>query len=164
MNYKIVDNYLPKDELDRIKNIVLDNNLFNWYYTKNITHTNANFFNYFYLIHNLYDNNLPNSPYYDELAGIFLDKGHINSLLRMKINLYPNQGSFVEHPSHTDYDFEHKAALFSLNTCDGYTKLEDGTKIDSVENRMLFFDASKSHCSTNTTNTDRRVNINFNYF
>ena len=37
-------------------------------------------------------------------------------------------------------------------------------KIESIENRMILFDASRLHTSTNTTNVNRRVNINFNYF
>ena len=40
----------------------------------------------------------------------------------------------------------------------------DGKKINSVENRMIFFDPNKEHASTNTTDENKRVNINFNYF
>ena len=61
------------------------------------------------------------------------------------------------------FDFSHSAALFSLNTCDGYTKLKDGTKINSVANRVLLFDAGEEHCSTTTTDDFTRVNININY-
>ena len=46
----------------------------------------------------------------------------MKSLLRIKINFYPNTHEVVEHTSHIDYDFSHTAAIFSLNTCDGYTK------------------------------------------
>ena len=67
------------------------------------------------------------------------------------------------HPMHSDYKFTHSGAILSLNTCDGYTKLKDGTKIDSVANRILFFDAGEKHCSTTTTNTFARFNININY-
>ena len=64
---------------------------------------------------------------------------------------------------HFDYPFSHSSALLSLNTCDGYTKLKDGTKIDSIANRILLFDASEEHCSTTTTNVPARFNININY-
>ena len=64
---------------------------------------------------------------------------------------------------HTDMEFSHTAAVLSLNTCDGYTKLADGTKVDSVENRIIFFDAGKAHCSTTTTNAKARFNIIVNY-
>ena len=65
---------------------------------------------------------------------------------------------------HIDYPFPHKGAILSLNTCNGYTKLEDGTKVDSVANRILLFDASTPHCSTTTSDTTARFNININYF
>ena len=93
-----------------------------------------------------------------------LKKIEIKSLIRVKLNSYAKEDKLVEHELHTDYDYSNNGAVLSINTCDGYTKLEDGTKIESVANRMLFFDASKPHCSTNTTNKTRRVNINFNYF
>ena len=78
--------------------------------------------------------------------------------------MYPNTEKVHEHGEHADYSWKHKTALFSLNTCDGYTKLEDGTKIDSVANRMLLFDASTPHTSSTCTDQPVRVNINFNYF
>ena len=68
-----------------------------------------------------------------------------------------------EHSEHSDYPFSHKGALFSLNTCDGYTKFNDGTKVESVANRIIFFDASKNHQSTTTSNAKLRYNINFNF-
>ena len=93
-----------------------------------------------------------------------MKKIDVKTLIRVKINSYTKEDKLIEHDLHTDYDYSNNGAIFSINTCDGYTKLEDGTKIESVANRMLFFDASKPHCSTNTTNQARRVNINFNYF
>ena len=84
-------------------------------------------------------------------------------MLRVKVNLYPNTEILHEHAMHVDTDFPHSGAILSLNTCDGYTKLEDGTKIDSVANRILLFDASEKHCSTTTTNVPARMNININY-
>ena len=65
---------------------------------------------------------------------------------------------------HIDTEYSHKAAILSINTCDGYTKLKDGTKIDSIENRILLFDASKPHTPSTTTDQPVRINININYF
>ena len=88
----------------------------------------------------------------------------VNSLIRIKCNLYPWTNEVREHATHVDYRFPHNGPLFSLNTCDGYTKLEDGTKIESVENRMLLFNGGSEHCSTTTSNEKVRFNINFNFF
>ena len=105
----------------------------------------------------------PCSPHFEMILPI-LEKLNIKSLIRVKANLYPYSGETLhEHGMHTDYEFPHYAALLSLNTCDGYTKLEDGSKIESIANRMVIFDASQKHCSTTTTSDFARINININY-
>ena len=107
------------------------------------------------------------SPLYKKILPPFYENKtteiYIKALIRIKINMNPNHPIIKEHGMHTDFDFSHKGAIFSINTCDGYTKLEDGTKIDSVANRMLFFDASRPHTSSTCTDQAVRMNINFNY-
>ena len=88
----------------------------------------------------------------------------MKSIMRAKANLYPNCGELVEHDMHTDYNFEHQAAIFYVNTNNGYTKLKDGTKIESIANRVLIFKGNDLHCSTTCTDQQARININFNYF
>ena len=51
-----------------------------------------------------------------------------------------------------------------INTNNGFTILEDGEKIETKENRMLLFDASKKHKSTTCTDNIYKCNIIFNYF
>ena len=85
------------------------------------------------------------------------------SLLRVKVNFYPYSEKLIEHAPHTDYDFSHTGAVLSLNTCDGFTRLSDNSIVDSVENRIVFFDASTTHNSTTTTTSIGRYNINFNF-
>ena len=86
------------------------------------------------------------------------------ALVRIKANLYQCTPKIIKHGEHADFDWEHKGALYSLNTCNGGTILEDGTKIESKENRMLLFDPSKPHASTTCTDQPARFNININYF
>ena len=75
--------------------------------------------------------------------------------------------TFVDE-SKTDkyyFSFKHKSAIFYINNNDGYTILNNGkTKIESIANRILFFDSTKNHSSTHCTNDHARVNININYF
>jgi len=150
MSYKVIDNYLKDEDFNFVKEQIYSMD-FPWFHNNEITNAGVSIGNNYYQIHILYDNNRPNSKYFDTLMTHF---NFFNGLYRIKVNMYPNQGKFIEHQSHTDYEFEHKGALFSMNDCNGYTKLEDGTKIESKANRMLFFDPTKSHSSTNTTNTD----------
>ena len=55
-------------------------------------------------------------------------------------------------------------SIFYINTNDGYTKFEDGTKIESIANRMITFPANINHTGTSCTDEQTRVVINFNYF
>ena len=100
--------------------------------------------------------------HYEKLIPL-LEKLEVKALIRMKANMFPNTKILQEHVLHVDYHFPHSVALFSLNTCDGYTKLKDGTKIHSVANRILLFDGEVEHCSSTTTNDYARINININY-
>ena len=72
-------------------------------------------------------------------------------------------GNYIEDPKHTDYPYSHKGALFYINTNNAPTILEDGTKIEAIENRLLKFDPSFAHNSTHPTDTKTRITINFNY-
>lgn len=118
-----------------------------------------------YLVRLLYLST-PLSKWTPLIAGPLLERiADLRQLQRCKVNLYPRDTKFFEHEEHADNDWEDaKGALFMVNTCNGYTKLHDGTKINSVGNRMLFFKPHLTHCSTNTTNAMCRVTVNINYF
>ena len=163
---QVIDDFLPKNDLERLKSIVYDVE-FPIFWNDHVTYANEQLdyqLNRYYLTHVLYSENKPNSDYYDEISELFLERLQVKALNRIKINMYPRADLLFEHGYHRDRTYENRGALFALNTCDGYTKFKDGPKIESIENRMIIFDASRLHTSTNTTNVNRRVNINFNYF
>lgn len=168
--YKIIDNFLPEKEFLIIKNLVMRED-FLYSISRNVTfpddpqkHVD---YDYWYAVNVLYWENRPKSEFFREVYDIFIPKfkeiASFRSLIRIKVNLYPHTYELKEHPLHQDLQFDHQGALFYINTCDGFTRLEDGTKIDSVENRILFFDSSKMHGSSTTTNDYSRRNINFNF-
>ena len=178
---EIIDNFLPKDEFDKLEKTVMGYR-FPWYYQDEIaygsgTKKSSEFYHYHLginqLYHMLYGDDVPTYPNSLELVwpaikqlGMRKDKFQLRTLVRIKINCFPNQKEFIEHSWHEDYEpgtLPYKACLLSLNTCDGYTKLKTGEKIESVANRAILFDPCISHHSTNTTNQTRRVNININY-
>ena len=76
--------------------------------------------------------------------------------------MYPSTENLLEHAPHQDFSFNNKSALYYINTNDGYTQIGD-IKVDSIKNRMVVFDGSREHYSTNCTNTQVRVTINFNF-
>ena len=163
---KFYDDFLPKEEYEKLYNLMVGEN-FPWYYTPNITidKKSAND-NLFYLIHLFYHDERPLSSTFDEFIKPFLDKLKARTFIRVKANFYPSQNKLTQHESHIDYDYEHKAAIYCINTCDGYTAFKQGKKwkkINSVANRLITFDGSIEHASTDCTNATARVNINFNY-
>ena len=169
-DYKIIDNFLSSDVYKELHDILLPineaipmNKTAPWLCFDSIgTEKGEEDKMLISFVHMIYAHQ-PVSFLHDKLIP-HITKLNIKSLIRMKGNMYPRTETQKEHGMHTDFEFPHKAAILSINTCDGYTKLEDGTKIDSVENRMLIFDASKDHCSSTCTDQPVRVNININYF
>tara|TARA_R110000822_G_scaffold85390_2_gene199875 strand:+ start:204 stop:713 length:510 start_codon:yes stop_codon:yes gene_type:complete len=161
--YKVIDNFLPQENFLQIKENLLGKD-FPWYYFPDISFKNKTSKNsLFYMQHVLY-NSEPNSSYYDFIKTNLLNFIDIKSLIRVKVNFYPNQGITKIDEMHIDYEYKHKGAIFSINTNNGATILKDGTKINSVENRILFFNPSEEHDSENCTDKKSRVNININYF
>ena len=162
MKYEVIDNFLPQEDFNRLADILHQQMPF--YYQKEIN-TEHKDSNDFYMTHMLFNIEYDpcHSTFYKDYK-IILDKLKIKSLMRMKINLYPRTENIEVHDQHYDYDYEHKGCLFSFNTCNGGTILEDGTKIDSVANRALLFDPSKLHSSTSCTDDKVRLNMNINYF
>ena len=73
----------------------------------------------------------------------------------------------VFYPFHTDFTtlpVPFTTVVFYLNTNNGYTLFEDGTKVDSVANRMVMFNGNTKHTSASHTEGDRFrfvLNINF---
>ena len=175
MKYEVIDNFLDEEYFNSLVDLFTQTvpgftgyGLMPWYFFSNVLHPeeheklvaqNKLFYEFNSV---LYDQRSPTSPYYENMIPL-LDKLDARCLIRIKANLYPNTEILHEHSMHTDYPFFHSGAVLSLNTCDGYTKLVDGTKIDSIANRVLLFDASKLHRSTTTTNVPARINININY-
>ena len=164
INYKVIDNFLNKENFIKIKNVLLGMD-FPWYYQPNISNANKTSKGpLFYLTHLIYDNKKPNSDFYNIIKENLLDFIDMKAIVRIKANLYPNQGIKKINEPHVDFDYKHKGAIFSLNTNNGGTILEDGTIIKSIENRILFFDPSTKHDSLSCTDEKIRVNINMNYF
>ena len=168
MKYEVIDNFLDKEYFDKLANFLVGRGV-PWCFQSSIAYPKGHNkwapsknSNLFYMTHTFYDHFTPASNFYENIIPI-LTKLKLRSLIRVKGNFYPNTEILHEHPMHIDYDFSHSGAILSLNTCDGYTKLKDGTKIDSVANRILLFDSSEEHCSTTTTNVPARINLNINY-
>ena len=161
IKYIVKDNFLDQIDFENLKNLVMGET-FPWYFKDYVTYAKKHKA-HFFLSHMFYIESKAISPFVKLLDPLF-KKLETKALIRARANLYSNQGKIIEHEKHTDFPFKHKGALFSLNTCDGFTVLEDGTKIQSVANQILLFDASQPHHSSTCTDAKIRCNININYF
>lgn len=159
MKYKIIDNFLSEKLYNNLKEIMTDNKI-NWFYQKGVSEKGAN--DSYYFTHMFFETTIGRSNYYpiiEELIPLIGAK----LLIRVKGNMYPNTNKIFEHDQHTDYEFKTKGFIYYVNTNDGYTKLNDGTKIKSVGNRGLFFNPNLKHNSSTCTGDEPRINININY-
>jgi hypothetical protein len=172
MKPEYIDNFLGKKEFDELQKLLMSSEM-PWYYCPGIDYKDdENKFQFFYIF---YD------PYYpfllfDKLEPI-ISTIIPTAIIRIKANLITRTPKIVENEYHHDiplYDDKNKkpteklkqltTAIFYVNTNNGYTKFEDGTKIESVANRMLFFSTDMDHTGTSCTDEKTRVIINFNYF
>ena len=172
---RVIDKFLPTNEYINIKDIFRSENL-PWYYASGISAKDAtngitNPLDNYYFVHLVYADMVPLSQHFEALKPIVekalkADLGQdFQAITRIKANLYTRTEEVQVHPFHTDSNdiAGLKGALISLNTCDGYTGFADGTQVDSVENRVVLFDATKQHYSTSCSNAPYRLNINVNY-
>jgi hypothetical protein len=162
MYYRVIENFLEEKDLNLIKDTIGGDVPFPWYNQKRVT-DGVNALEDFYFINLLFINFRPTSDYYNIVVPI-IKKLDAKALIRVKANLYTKTKKRHYHSNHKDFTYPHKAAIFYVNTNDGYTVLDDKIKIKSVENRLLLFDPQTIHRSSTCTDQKFRININFNYF
>ena len=191
MDIKVIDNFLSQSEFEIICKNTIEREDLQFTFVSNVENVGSGSDDYWswYMIHMVYSKTAspksflmdvidfqevessplaePQSEIYTNICDKFVPRfkqvANFRSMIRIKINAYPYTNIVKEHKDHIDSYFRHTGAVFSLNTCDGFTKFSDGTKVESVANRIVFFDASKFHHSSTTSNAKLRYNINFNF-
>ena len=84
-------------------------------------------------------------------------------LIKVKLNRTSKKERHYEHAMHRDTQRPGATtAVFYLNTNDGYTAFDDGEKVHSVENRLVLFDAARTHTGAFCTDCDYRLVLNLN--
>ena len=171
MSIKIIDNFLNFDALDKIKQTLLVNSNFSWYYNDNVVNQEKNKevvekYNFLFS-HTFYNNFTVTSNFYESIVTPFIFKLKPLALIRIKGNMNTVAESIVPHGYHVDikdYDgTKHKTAVFYVNSNNGKTIFRDGTQVDSVENRLVIFDGNIEHTGTTCTDAKIRCVLNFNY-
>lgn len=160
IEHKIIKDFTDLNLIYKIRSDLLGSE-FPWYFTPYVAETNSG--DGLYFSHLIYNNFSPTSQYFQDFIPILNFLG-VKSIVRIKANLFPKSERLIKHDWHSDYTFSHKGAVIYMNDNDGFTILEDGTEIKSVENTVLLFDPSIKHRSTNCTDQKVRLTINLNYF
>ena len=155
---KVIDNFLPEEQFKKIQDFFMSAE-FPYYFNKTVVDDTD--IKNFYFTHTLYDKNIVNSDFFN-IVDPLLTKLNITFLRRVKVNCYTRTEKLIKHNLHKDLPMPHEGAILSLNTCNGGTYV--GKKfIKSVANRILLFDPSVLHSSTNCTDEKARFNININW-
>ena len=163
---KIEDNFLGQQEFDELQTLMMGGEI-DWHYNDKVDYERQK--DKFMFFHMFYFNSAPCSPHFKEMIPILNTIKPI-SLWRIKANLLTRTPNIIENTFHNDIlgILEEKlkqwtTAIFYVNTNNGYTKFEDGTKVESVANRLVSFPANMKHTGTSCTDEKTRVVINFNY-
>jgi hypothetical protein len=182
---KVIDNFLPQEMFDEVQQHVTYNEVVDWIFMENrwysfektselmqvlnltekIIPTNL-----VQMIHSLYNKNgfVTSFPdVYGKVLEYFHNSFEIEILITAKLNMtFPFEENYLTG-FHTDFQYEntpnYKTAIMYLNDNDGYTLLEDGTKIEAKSNRIVIFDGTTQHCGTTCTDENKRITLNLNY-
>lgn len=161
---QIIDNFLDQQDFKTITTL-MESSEFPWFYNPGVIKANDVRLNQYQFTHTFYQNDIPCSNYFDLLMPL-VNKINPIALLRIKANLNPRTEQIIEHGYHTDFSRcapTQKTAVYYLNTNNGFTKFEDGTKVESIENRLVIFNTLTLHTGTTCTDVNRRLLINLNY-
>ena len=87
-------------------------------------------------------------------------------VIKLKLNLYPNQGKRVSHAQHADIYDKGKpdkriiTSVFNFHTCNGATVVGN-KEVDSKANRLILFD-NTLHYGITQSDIPRRIVLNMN--
>lgn len=170
---KVVSNLLPDIFFNRLKNILDDSSaVFDWYWNS----TTAKDFekkpldNNFMFTHLLFHKDINHkAAHFETFLPIiyFLNKHTVSEkLIRMKLNLYPNQNKRITHAKHNDIvddsTFEPvdcTITVFNFTTCNGGTIINN-KEYSSNANEALIFHNEIKHQGFTQTDTERRIILN----
>tara|TARA_B100001250_G_C19705406_1_gene746701 strand:+ start:673 stop:1209 length:537 start_codon:yes stop_codon:yes gene_type:complete len=161
-NYVVVDDFCDKDYFKFLQDQVMSHD-FPWLYQAEVANPGENKDEDFYFTHRIFENNNPISTFFNPCEKLFQDLD-VKAVVRARVLLFVNQGKKIIHDDHIDFYFPHKTALLYLNTNNGSTGFKDGTRVDSIENRVVLFDGSTPHNSSTCTDQKVRVVFSVNYF
>ena len=173
----INDDFLSKEEYLPLYQYFLDNDngldgdSVPWYWVNGVTSMDDGSIQFVSLGYSNYQ--IINATMFSILTPI-IQRIQPTALHRIKANLTLNgkiQSIDEKKIYHVDSDYclEHPGVMttgiYYVNTNDGYTLFEDGTKVDSIANRFVSFPCNTKHGGMPHNDINKgRIVINFNWF
>ena len=170
MDIIIKDNFMPKDIFE---NFTSNFTKIPWYTSGIVSGDSVvDKSNNFQFVHPFYKHRENySSDFFDEFIKPILSNLGVEYLIRVKANLIPRSDKIIKQGFHIDQEHnDYKGltdcftSILYFNTNNGYTEFKDGTRIGSVENRLVTFPLSYYHRGVSCTDQPYRIVINFNYF
>ena len=179
MDLKVIDNFLPTRVFNRLLKIV-ESNAITWVWNNDshihpVTQKGDNHWMFSQLLfigtgrtggpgaHSLY-------PAFQVIEDYQADIYPFQQVMKLKLNLYPNQGKKRVHAKHVDvyegYEKDKRitTSVFNFHTSNGATVVEiDGKKnnITSKANQLILFD-NTWHYGITQSDIPRRIVLNMN--
>tara|TARA_Y100001963_G_C6699274_1_gene408587 strand:+ start:285 stop:869 length:585 start_codon:yes stop_codon:yes gene_type:complete len=181
----IRDNFIPPAAADKIEDFFIKKGILEWKYNNNKVGYEYNsesgidtdnlldfqFTHVFFKLHALEPGGTRHivSPQIDIIKPI-LDTTQFLALHRVKANLEPVKPDRYKSAWHYDVAMNKRphptmtTAIYYVNTCDGYTEFEDGTKVECIKNRFVRFPSNIKHRGVSQLDSKVKCVINVNYF
>ena len=155
--YRIVDDFLELSDYNHLVNDLLSDQ-FDWYHNHDLKNDELHYFT-----HMFYNNYGFCSKYANKLNP-FIKQLNPASFVHIRANLFSKHDTVEEFEHCSNFQFKHKCVVYFINNNDGYTKLQDGTKLYSKDNRAVFFEVNEPFIDTTCTNDVFRMTMSFHYF
>ena len=167
---EVIDDFLDSSQFELIYDSMMGNE-FPWYFYSYVDYADDDYRfiddpDNYQFVHNFYTIGKETYSYLLSTLAPIIEKINCNKLLRVKSNLNPKTSKHIKRNFHIDSDTtwnKHKTSILYINTNNGWTEFEDGSKVNSVSNRMVIFDSPIRHAGVTCTDKKARVLINFNY-
>ena len=163
---KVIDDFLSPSEYEQVRDYLLGPKV-KWKFN---THKVRPGDDQIQFTHRCYD--AKRFPVYKEDTMEALDpiwaklcsEYRLDILTRVKVNMQLKTPDPEFSELHVDTNQHNNTAIYYVNTNNGYTRFKDGTKVDSIANRIVIFDAQTEHGGVTQTDEQVRVVVNINYF
>ena len=165
---KLYKNFLKSNDYVLLSELLQDK-FFPWYFY-NTSIDNGEYDNDFMFVHTVFEKEVGiNSPQFFNFIPLMnnisaqIGVKH-TELLRIKANMYTNQGKKIIHEKHTDYPKinNYTTAVYNLTSCNGGTQFNENF-IPSEANSLLVFDGNTPHSGVTQSDTDIRLLVNFDF-